>query len=116
MTHDAALAATLEYAPEKEITIKKKNIIREEWMTTGLMKSARTRDILHKKALKNKTTGTHWTKFIEFRNHFNRIKRIAKESYYKQLLEQYRNNIRKTWGVINTPIGKTRDKTGITVF
>jgi hypothetical protein len=103
-----------ECAPEKEIIINKKNIIREKWMTTGLMKSAKTRDILHKKALKNKTTGTHWNKFIEYRNQFNRIKRIAKESYYKQLLEQYRNNIRKTWGVINTLIGKTRDKTGIT--
>ena len=48
------------------------------------------------------------------RNQFNRIKRIAKETYYKQLLEQYRNNIKKTWGVINTLIGKTNDKTGIT--
>ena len=43
-----------ECAPEKEIIIKKKNIIRDKWMTPGLMKSARTRDLMYKKALKNK--------------------------------------------------------------
>ena len=68
-----------ECAPEKDIIIKKKNSIRrEDWMTTGLMKSARTRDILNKKALRNNTTGTYWTKFIEYRYKFDRIKRIAK--------------------------------------
>ena len=50
-----------EYAPEKEIIIKEKNSIREEWMTTGLVKSCRTRDILHKKALMKNTTGTYLT-------------------------------------------------------
>ena len=94
--------------------IKKNNIIREEWITTGLMKSARTIYILHKKALKNNTTVTFWIKFIEYRNKFNRIKRIEKESYYEQLLEQQRNNTRKTWGVNNTLTGKTREETGIT--
>ena len=91
-----------ECAPEKEIIIKKNNIIRDKWMTPGLMKSARTRDLMYKKALKNKKVGTLWNKFIEYRNQFNRIKRIAKETYYKQLLEQYKNDIKKTWGVINT--------------
>ena len=71
-------------------------------MTPGLMKSLRTRDLMYKKALKNKKVGTLWNKFIEYRNQFNRIKRIAKETYYKQLLEQYKNDIKKTWGVINT--------------
>ena len=42
-------------APEKEIIIKKKNIIRDKWMTPGLIKSARTRYLMHKKALKNKS-------------------------------------------------------------
>ena len=56
---------------------------------------------MYKKALKNKKVGTLWNKFIEYRNQFNRIKRIAKETYYKQLLEQYKNDIKKTWGVIN---------------
>jgi len=46
-------------APEKEIIIKKNNIIREEWMTTGFMKSVRTRYILHKKALRNNTAVTY---------------------------------------------------------
>ena len=58
-------------------------------MTPGLMKSARTRDSLYKKGLKNNKIGTHWNTFIAYRNQFNRIKRIAKETYYKQL---YWNN------------------------
>jgi len=52
---------------------------------------------------------------IDYKNQLSRITRIAKESYlYKQLLEQYGNNIWKTWGVVNTLIGKTRNKTAIT--
>jgi len=39
-------------------------------MITGLMRSSRTRNILHKKALKNNTTVTYCTKFIEYRNKF----------------------------------------------
>ena len=52
------------------------------------MKSVRTRDILQKKALKINTTGKYWTKFIEYRNQFNRNKRITKQLCCKQLLEQ----------------------------
>ena len=43
-----------------------------------------------------------------------RIKRITKETYYKQLLEQYKNDIRKNMFFCNTLIGQTNDKTGIT--
>ena len=98
----------------KKKLLLKKNILRDNWMTPGLMKSARKRDLMYKKALK---VGTLWNKFIEYRNQFNQIKRIAKETYYKQLLEKYKNGIKKTWGVINTlKIGKTNDKTGITDY
>ena len=77
-----------ECAPEKEILIRKRILSEKiERMTTGLMKSSRIRDVLHKKALNNNTTVTYWTKCIDYRNQFNRIKRIAKESYYKQLQE-----------------------------
>ena len=41
------------------------------WMSIGLMKSSRTRDILNKKPVKNNTTETYWTNLIEYRNQFN---------------------------------------------
>ena len=44
---------------------------------------------------------------------FNNLKNIAKQSHYSQLLTTYRNNIRKTWGVINALIGRSNDKSSI---
>ena len=101
------------YAPEKTVNIPPKNIIRDPWVTSGLLKSARTRDKMYKKCIGENKSETNWNKFIKYRNLFNKTKRLIKESYYKQLLEQYKNDIRKTWNVMNNLIGRSRDKSGI---
>ena len=41
------------HAPEKIITIPSKNIIREKWMTKGLLKSSQQCEKLYIKAIKN---------------------------------------------------------------
>ena len=40
-------------------------------------------------------------------------KKNTKEQYFNDLLGQYKQDIRKTWGVVNTLIGRTNDKTSI---
>ena len=36
-----------------------------------------------------------------------------KQNYYNLILNNYRHDIRKTWGVIKSLIGRTNDKTGL---
>ncbi len=50
--------------------------------------------------------------YAKYRNLLNDLK-VAKQSYYSQLLKDYKNDIRKTWGVINALVGKTNDKSSI---
>ena len=41
------------------------------------------------------------------------MKKDAKRTYYRNLLNKHKYDIRKTWKVMNTIIGRTRDKTSI---
>ena len=103
------------HSPEKTVVITFNKIIQEPWMTTGLMKSAQKRDKLYKKSQIEKIHTTS-TRFIEYRNMYNKLKRKAKEKYFHELLDTYKHNIRKTWSVINNIIGRQNDKSSIPEF
>ena len=42
---------------------------------------------------------------------YDRMKKTKKQNYIKLMLEQNRNNLRATWGIINQPIGKKKKNT-----
>jgi hypothetical protein len=42
---------------------------------------------------------------------FNRLNKIAKQTYYTQIFNDVKHNIRKTCKIINATIGKLNDKT-----
>lgn len=101
-------------APLKNITIPAFAIMREPWMSRGLVKSSQTLNRLHRKQLRKEKSHQYHTKYIEYRNKFNQLKRTTKENYYNELFNKYKHDIRKTWGAINTLIGRTNDKSTIT--
>ena len=84
------------FAPEKSITINPKNVIRHSWMTPALLKSSKTRDKLYRKSLGKAKDNMAYTNFIKYRNCFNRLKRIAKQTYYANQLSEYRNDLKKS--------------------
>ena len=61
----------------------------------GLMKSSRTRNKLHKKSIGHDKSHIYYTKYIQYRKAHNKLKRYARYSYYRDLLEQHRSDIRK---------------------
>lgn len=101
------------HAPEKTITIPRHRIIKEPWMTLGLMKSGQIREKLFKQQIGKPRCDNAHLKFIEYRNLLNKIKKVAKQSYYADLISSYKNNMKKTWGVINSIIRRTNDKSNI---
>ena len=80
-------------------------------MTYGLMKSSRTRNKLYKKSIGHNKSHIYYKTYIQYRNAHNKLKRYAKFSYYRDVLEKHHiSDIRKTWNIMNSVIGRTRDK------
>ena len=110
---DKLLEITNIHAPEKNVVIPSKQVKHEAWMSSGIMKSAKMRDHLYKKCIGTPKTHSNYVKFIQYRNIYNKLKRIAKQLYYKELLEQYQNDIKRTWDTLNKITGRTRNKISI---
>ena len=82
-------------------------------MTPALLKYVKNKDKLNHKCLRKDKNSHVYNKYIQYSNNFNRIKTIMKLNYYKEVLDQYRNDSRKIWSTLNTLIGKTRNKNDI---
>ena len=99
-----------QFAPEKSKLIAHKNRLRQCWMTSALLKSSKTLDKLYKKCIGKSKESTAYSNFINYRNIFNKLKRIAKQKYYSETLCQYKYDVRKTWSILNTVIGRNAKK------
>ena len=64
-------------------------------------------------SIKGSATTADVTKYHEYRNVLNRIKRREKISYYHDLCKKLMNNTKKLWEIVNQTVGKTNDKTCI---
>ena len=53
------------------------------------------------------------SKYINYRNLFNKIKRSSKQKYYTDLLYAYKNDIKNTWKTVNSLLARTNDKTAV---
>ena len=101
------------FAPEKILTVSTRNILRQGWMTPGLLKSTKTKLQLYKEALgKPKTSNAH-IKFTQYRNKYNTLMKKNKFKYYNELLYRYKNDSKKTWSLLNTIIKKSKNKSSI---
>jgi hypothetical protein len=102
-----------EFAPEKEVVIPTKYVLREEWMTRGLMKSSSTLNKLYKKCLRKPRTDPSYIRYLNFRNKYNKLKRTAKHEYYQQRFDQNKHDIKGTWKLLNSLIGRQNDKSSV---
>ena len=100
-----------QFIPEKSVNIQPKHIIREKWMTKGLMKSSRTMNKLYRKCSGKKKTDQCSIKYAEYRNCYNKLKKNAKTAHYSQLFSQFKNDSKETWKLLRTILCKTNDKT-----
>jgi hypothetical protein len=79
-----------EKTPIKYVTIPAKWVIKDPWITPGILKSSSTLDKLYAKCVKKSRTGPAYLRYIEYRNNFNRIKRKMKYNYFNEKLEKYK--------------------------
>ena len=71
----------------KVVQISSKKVIREPWLSKGLLKSSNKLDKLHTKSL----CGSSETKekYKKYRNLLNSLKRKAKQAYYNNIAEEF---------------------------
>ena len=83
--------------PIKSIKTPKKYIKREPWVTNGILTSSLTKSKLLKRKLK-KPTEHNINAFKKYCMVFDKVKKMAKESYFNSELELNKNNLKKKTG------------------
>ena len=102
-----------EIAPMKKVCISAKRRYIEPWMTKGLERAGKTKLKLYRKCLESTSTGADRNEYTEYRNIFNNLKRNLKVQYYQQKCNQYKDNVKKLWALINETIRKVKHKGSI---
>ena len=74
-------------------------------MTAGLLTSMRTKSKLYHIKLKHPSQA-NIDNYKSYVNTYNKLKREMKTNYYKEQIDQHKNNIKKTWSVLNQALGK----------
>lgn len=101
------------FAPESIKIINNNKIIKEEWMTPGLIKSAKNANKLFKKTIGKPRDCIDYKNYLNYRNKYNHIKRKAKLKYYQLKIREYKSDGKKLWSIMNEIIGKSRNKSNI---
>ena len=100
------------YMPEVTKTLPSKKIIREPWVTKGIVNCVRKCKRLYSKSL-NTNMIQDRTKYVEYRNVLNKAKRNAKCMYYNNFFVENYGNVKKSWKMLNKLIGRSNDKSCI---
>ena len=82
-------------------------------MTKGLERAGKTKLKLYRRCLEATNTIEDQKEYSEYRNVFNNLKRNLKAQYYQRKCDQFENNAKKLWALINDTIWKVKHKGSI---
>ena len=89
--HDKLLDIINKHSPIRKHEISERNYRREPWLTPSILKSCRKQKKLYMMSIKGGVTTADVTKYHEYQNVLNRIKRREKVSYYHDLYKKLMN-------------------------
>ena len=92
--------------PERKIEIKAKNLV-SPWITRGLRKSSRKKQRLYEKFLKQRNSKNEEA-YKMYKNLFEKLKKQSKKLYFQNKLKKCENDIKNTWKIMKSIIGKSR--------
>ena len=87
-------------------------------MTSGIQKSIKKEKTLYRQMIKRgrlpvETGLSVETKYRTYKSILQRIKRIAKQTFYHERCTQFKHNTKKLWETMNAAINKKHDKTSV---
>ena len=107
--HNKLLSILDAYTKERCIRVSYKKINKEPWITKGIIASNNKQLRLYKQWLENKDA-TDYDRYKEYRDELRQIKRKQKINYYTVQCEQFKQNSKKLWSLINCVCSKNNDK------
>ena len=110
--HSTLQSTINKFAPECEIKLTKKQLKRDPWITSSLLKSCTKQKKLYKLSIKSDDPDT-WDRYHAYKVTLDRIKRTLKKDYYQTQCLAFKRNTRKLWKIINEIKGKCNDKSSI---
>jgi len=105
-----------EYAPVRTKTVPSQYLKQEPWMSKGLLVSMKTKAKLFRKCKGKSRDEPAYRAYQTYNKLFNKVKRKAKTLYFHQILTNNLNNAKMTWKTINSLLGKSNDKSCITLL
>ena len=84
-------------APVKTFEVSDKKLIKNKWLTIGLLKCMTKQRKLYKKTLQKNNQPLDHEHYRTYRNELKRISRKAKEAYYKEKCINFKRNTAKLW-------------------
>ena len=109
----------LTHMPKTTRRYNKRKDKKEKWMTNELLKQINKKNDMYVDwKTKSTTTEMYNNKKINFKT-FEKIVNIniieTKRSYYHNTFRNYKNNMKKTWRIINETLGKTNQKNNLPI-
>ena len=104
-------AAREKHMPRKRVKYKKKLHKKSKWITNGILRSINKKDKLYKTLIQTDLDNTVLydrlkTEFKDYRASLRKIIRKAKRDYYTHIFNKHKNDIKKTWSLINRNLKK----------
>ena len=107
--HQVLLDTIDSIAPEKEMIIPAKRVLKEPWMTNGLLKCCEKLRKLYLEFMKCRNVDSE-TKYKSYRKVLQTLKRHSKKLYYHDKCTEYKSNMKNLWKLINNVCSKNNDK------
>ena len=88
------------HAPYKQMTKNQIKLKQKPWITSGILRSIKIKDLTHKKYLRAKNgikKDALFVKFKTYRNVVSNLLRISKKNYYTAYFCDNMNNVKNTW-------------------
>ena len=92
--------------PKIKIKVNSKNQL-SPWITRGIIKSSKRKQKLYENFLKNRNSANK-ENYKTFTCLFELIKQKSKMNYYHNILNTYKNNMKRTWATMKKIIGSKR--------
>ena len=101
--------------PEIKVKQKPLQISHSPWMTLGLKTSQKRKEKLFAKKIKHPSEQNK-DKFKAYNTIYNKLRRAAKQMYFKNKFSKFTHSCKQTWSVIREIIGSKKDKAHLPDF
>ena len=99
------------YIPRVKVRYQKKKHKRSKWLTNGILNSINTIDRLYKTLMQTDTDDVELfnrrkEEFKLYRTNLRKSIRNAKRTYFEHIFTQNKNDIKKTWKILNETLSR----------